>query len=49
MKECITLQTGIVIKDCQKKLVEFCKKDASYRRYDLEKVEQDNERVKSFK
>ncbi|MBA7662769.1 hypothetical protein ES703_70802 [subsurface metagenome] len=46
MKECITLQTGIVIKDCQKKLAEFCNKDASYRRYDLEKVKQDNELTK---
>ena len=43
MKDCITLQTDIVIKDCQKKLAEFCKKDASYRRYDLEKVEENNE------
>ncbi|GAI42152.1 unnamed protein product, partial [marine sediment metagenome] len=43
VEDCITIQTGIMIRDCQKKLIEFCKKDASYRRYDLEKVEQDNE------
>ncbi len=43
MKDYITLQTNIVIEDCQKKLDEFCQKDASYRRYDLEKVEEDNE------
>ena len=43
MKDYITVQTGTVIKDCQKKLAEFCSKDASYRRYDLEKVEEDNE------
>ena len=44
MKCDITLKTGIVIEDCQKKLAEFCQKDASYRRYDLPPdVIEDNE------
>jgi len=43
MKDSIMLQGGIEIKDCQNKLTEFCEKDASYRRYDLENVKEDNE------
>jgi len=43
MKDSIVLQGGIEIKDCQNKLTEFCEKDASYRGYDLQKVQEDNE------
>lgn len=44
MKYDITLTSGTVIEDCQKKLGEFCQKDASYRRYDLPPdVREDNE------
>jgi len=35
MKYDITLKTGVIIENCQKKLAEFCQKDASYKRYDL--------------
>jgi len=46
MKYDITLTSGTVIEDCQKKLGEFCQKDASYRRYDLPPdVREDNELV----
>lgn len=44
MKSDITLQTGITIRDCQNKLAEFCREDASYRSYDLPPdVKEDNE------
>ncbi len=46
MNDDIMLQIGIRIEDCQKKLVEFCQKDASYRRYDLPPdVKEDNELI----
>ncbi len=46
MKDIVMLQDGIVIEDCQKKLVEFCQKDASYRGYDLQKVQEDNQLIR---
>ena len=46
MKYDITVKTGLVIENCQKKLAEFCQKDASYRRYDLPPdVREDNELI----
>ena len=46
MKYDITLKTGVIIENCQKKLAEFCQKDASYRRYDLPPdVKEDNELI----
>jgi hypothetical protein len=46
MKYDITLKTGIVIENCQKKLTEFCQKDPTYRRYDLPPdVKEDNELI----
>ena len=35
MKDGIILRTGIIIENCQRKLADFCEKDASYREYDL--------------
>jgi len=46
MRRNLVLKSGIVIEDCQDKLVEFCGKDASYRRYDLPSdVREDNELI----
>jgi len=42
MNDTLILQSGTRIEECQKKLVEFCDKDASYRGYDKKKVNQDN-------
>ncbi len=42
MEDIVVLQSGIKIKECQKKLVEFCHEDASYRGYDKKKVNEDN-------
>jgi len=42
MEDCITIQGGTIIEDCQKKLAKFCRDDASYEGYDKKKVNEDN-------
>ena len=42
MNDNIVLQTDEIISGCRNKLEDFCKLDASYRNYDLVRVEEDN-------
>jgi len=46
MEDTLTLQSGVEIRECQKKLAEFCHKDNSYRGYDMKKVNEDNRLTK---
>ena len=46
MEDILILQSGMEIRECQKKLAEFCHNDASYEGYDKKKVNEDNRLTK---